>query len=82
LNRSEDDHRLLPKFRRNGCNDRPETSANQNGNGKRKVIATAGGDPLELRMVPVIGAYASVIPGSKPDSALIAKEKRESRLKP
>jgi hypothetical protein len=36
-------------------------------------------DGLELRGLPMIGAYAGVIPGTQPEQALLAKEHRRSR---
>jgi hypothetical protein len=36
-------------------------------------------DRLELRGLPVIGAYAGAIPGTQPEQALVAKDYRRSR---
>jgi hypothetical protein len=79
LNRSDDQHRLLPRFRRQV----PEIkngSANGNGNG-HKVIASAGDAEIrDLRMLPVIAiGVAGEIPFTRPDREAVRRLSKQGR---
>jgi hypothetical protein len=74
--RADDEHRLLPRFRRYV----PEIKAgpsNGNGNGHNVIASPGDAEACDKRCIPIIGAgIASEIPNTRPDRAVLRLDKR------